>query len=30
MDPSAFMEKASRFHGHICPGLAIGVLAVKY
>jgi formylmethanofuran dehydrogenase subunit E len=30
MEPSEFMEKASRFHGHICPGLAIGVLAVKY
>ncbi|MFX1385422.1 MAG: FmdE family protein, partial [Promethearchaeota archaeon] len=24
------MEKAVRFHGHICPGLTIGVLVAKY
>ena len=24
------MEKAVKFHGHSCPGLAIGVLASKY
>ncbi|MHA2390785.1 MAG: FmdE family protein [Promethearchaeota archaeon] len=30
MEPQDLMEKATRFHGHICPGLAIGVLAVKY
>jgi len=30
MEAKDLMEKAARFHGHICPGLAIGVLAVKY
>ena len=30
METSELMEKASRFHGHICSELAIGVLAVKY
>jgi formylmethanofuran dehydrogenase subunit E len=30
MEIKDLMEKAVRFHGHICPGLAIGVLAVKY
>jgi len=30
MEINELMEKASRFHGHICPGLAIGVLAAKY
>ena len=30
MEINDLMEKATRFHGHICPGLAIGVLAVKY
>ncbi|MFW9865373.1 MAG: FmdE family protein [Candidatus Thorarchaeota archaeon] len=30
MEINDLMEKASRFHGHICPGLAIGVLAAKY
>ncbi|MFX1379123.1 MAG: FmdE family protein [Promethearchaeota archaeon] len=30
MDAKGLMEKAVRFHGHICPGLAIGVLAAKY
>ncbi len=30
METKELMEKATRFHGHICPGLAIGVLAAKY
>lgn len=30
MEAKELIEKAIRFHGHICPGLAIGVLAVKY
>ncbi len=30
MEAKALMEKAARFHGHICPGLAIGVLAAKH
>jgi formylmethanofuran dehydrogenase subunit E len=30
METKDFMEKAVRFHGHICPGLAIGVLTAKY
>ncbi|MFX0028649.1 MAG: FmdE family protein [Candidatus Hermodarchaeota archaeon] len=30
METKELMEKAARFHGHICPGLAIGVLAAKY
>jgi len=30
MDANELMEKAARFHGHICPGLAVGVLAAKY
>ena len=30
MEINDLMEKATRFHGHICPGLAIGVLAAKY
>ncbi len=30
MEAKNLMEKAVRFHGHICPGLAIGVLAAKY
>ena len=30
MDTKELIEKAIRFHGHICSGLAIGVLAVKY
>ena len=30
MEINDLMEKATRFHGHICPGLAIGVLASKY
>ena len=24
------MKKATMFHGHLCPGIAIGVLAAKY
>jgi len=30
METKNLMEKAVRFHGHICPGLAIGVLAAKH
>ena len=30
MEAKDLMEKAVKFHGHICPGLAIGVLAAKY
>ena len=30
METKDLMEKAVRFHGHICPGLAIGVLTAKY
>ncbi|MFX1366189.1 MAG: FmdE family protein [Promethearchaeota archaeon] len=30
MEAKELMEKAVRFHGHICPGLAIGVLIAKY
>ena len=30
METTELMKKAARFHGHLCPGLAIGVLAVKY
>jgi len=30
MEAKELMEKAVRFHGHICPSLAIGVLAAKY
>ena len=30
MENKSLMEKVVRFHGHICPGLAIGVLAGKY
>jgi formylmethanofuran dehydrogenase subunit E len=30
METKDLMEKAARFHGHICPGLALGVLAAKY
>jgi len=30
MEAKDLMEKAVRFHGHICPGLTIGVLAAKY
>ena len=30
METKELMEKAARFHGHIFPGLAIGVLAAKY
>jgi len=30
MDTKELMEKAIRFHGHICADLAIGVLAFKY
>ena len=30
METKDLMEKAVRFHGHICPGLAMGVLAAKY
>lgn len=30
MDINELMKKATIFHGHICPGVAIGVLAAKY
>lgn len=30
METKELMEKAVKFHGHSCPGLAIGVLAAKY
>ncbi len=30
METKELIENAIRFHGHICAGLAIGVLAVKY
>jgi formylmethanofuran dehydrogenase subunit E len=30
MDSEELMKKAVEFHGHACPGLAIGVLAAKY
>ncbi len=30
MEIRELMKKATMFHGHICPGIAIGVLAAKY
>jgi len=30
MEPKELMDKAAEFHGHSCPGLAIGVMAAKY
>jgi len=30
MDTQILMQKAAEFHGHECPGLAIGVLVAKY
>ena len=30
MDTTDLMNKAVKFHGHSCPGLAIGVLVSKY
>jgi len=30
MEISELMKKASIFHGHLCPGVAIGTLAAKY
>lgn len=30
MDTRKLMDKAIEFHGHSCPGLAIGVMASKY
>jgi formylmethanofuran dehydrogenase subunit E len=30
MGTRELMKKATMFHGHICPGIAIGVLAAKY
>ena len=30
MEISELMKKASVFHGHLCPGVAIGTLAAKY
>ncbi|MHA1689330.1 MAG: FmdE family protein [Promethearchaeota archaeon] len=30
MDAKQLMEKAVKFHGHVCPGLALGVIVAKY
>ena len=30
MEIRELMKKATMFHGHICPGIAIGVLVAKY
>ena len=30
MNINDLMKKATLFHGHLCPGIAIGVLAAKY
>lgn len=30
MDIQDLMKKATVFHGHICPGVALGVLVAKY
>ena len=30
MDVQDLMKKATIFHGHICPGVALGVLVAKY
>ena len=30
MDTKELMEKAIRFHGHICADVTIGVLAFKF
>ena len=30
MEIRELMKKATMFHGHLCPGIAIGVLAAKY
>ena len=30
MEIKELMKKATMFHGHICPGIAIGVLVAKY
>jgi len=30
METKDLMKKATIFHGHLCPGIAIGVLAAKY
>jgi formylmethanofuran dehydrogenase subunit E len=30
MEINELMKKASVFHGHLCPGVAIGTLAAKY
>ncbi len=30
METKELMDKAIEFHGHSCPGLAIGVMAAKY
>ncbi|MFX1287433.1 MAG: FmdE family protein [Promethearchaeota archaeon] len=30
VDTRELMKKATMFHGHICPGIAIGVLVSKY
>ena len=30
METRELMKKATIFHGHLCPGIAIGVLVAKY
>ena len=30
LEAKSLMEQAVKFHGHTCPGLAIGVLVSKY
>ncbi|MFX0058179.1 MAG: FmdE family protein [Candidatus Hodarchaeota archaeon] len=30
METQELMKKATMFHGHLCPGVAIGVLVAKY
>lgn len=30
MDEKGYWEKAAAFHGHVCPGLAIGYQAARY
>ncbi|MHA1804173.1 MAG: FmdE family protein [Promethearchaeota archaeon] len=30
MDAKQLMKKAVKFHGHACPGLALGVMVAKY
>ena len=30
MDEKGYWEKAAAFHGHVCPGMAIGYQAARY